>query len=116
MPDQEQAQDRDPTLDTAPLDTDTDNVADSGRPVGRRLFVGMLVAGGAGVLWGAKASDAISRFLRPVTERDVTGLSDLLPTAGRFRFYSVVNSSPHRSVANYQLKVDGMVDRPQALS
>src|SRR4051795_2757231 len=87
-----------------------------GTPIGRRLFVGMLVAGGAGVLWGAKASDAISRFLRPVTERDVTGLSDLLPTAGRFRFYSVVNSSPHRSVSNYQLKVDGLVERPQALS
>ncbi|MCU1449876.1 MAG: Oxidoreductase molybdopterin binding, partial [Acidimicrobiales bacterium] len=89
---------------------------DEGTPIGRRVFLGMLVAGGAGILWGAKASDTISKLLRPVTERDVTGLTDLLPTAGRFRFYSGVNFSPHRSAADYRLKLDGLVDRPQSLT
>src|SRR5205085_11774712 len=89
---------------------------DAGPPIGRRVFLGMLAAGAAGIVWGAKASDAISHLLRPVTERDVTGLSDLLPTAGRFRFYSVVGSSPHRSDAEYRLKVGGLVDKPLSLT
>ncbi|MDQ1395570.1 MAG: hypothetical protein QOG64_829 [Acidimicrobiaceae bacterium] len=87
-----------------------------GKPVGRRVFLGMLAAGGAGILWGGKASEAMSRWIRPVTERDVTGLSDLLPTAGRFRYYSIVGFSPHRSDAEYKLAVNGMVDKPLSLS
>jgi DMSO/TMAO reductase YedYZ molybdopterin-dependent catalytic subunit len=87
-----------------------------GTPIGRRVFLGMLAAGGAGILWGAKASDGLSRLLRPITERDATGLTSLLPTAGRFRFYSVVGFSPHRSDDEYRLTVGGLVDRPQTLS
>src|SRR2546421_7876132 len=86
-----------------------------GKPIGRRVFLGMLAAGGAGVLWGAKASDALSKLLRPVTERDVTGLTSLLPSAGRFRFYSVVGFSPHRSDEAYRLDVTGLVDKPLSL-
>src|SRR2546422_3401881 len=87
-----------------------------GKPIGRRVFLGMPAAGGAGILWGAKASDALSRVLRPVTERDSTGLTSLLPTAGRFRFYSVVGFSPHRTDDEYRLTVGGMVGQPQTLS
>ena len=87
-----------------------------GTPIGRRVFLGMLAAGGAGILWGAKASDALSRLLRPITERDATGLTSLLPTAGRFRFYSVVGFSPSRTEEQYRLTVSGMVDRPQTIS
>jgi DMSO/TMAO reductase YedYZ molybdopterin-dependent catalytic subunit len=87
-----------------------------GKPIGRRVFLGMLAAGGAGILWGAKASDALSRALRPVTERDSTGLTSLLPTAGRFRFYSIVDFSPRRTNENYRLTVSGLVDRPQTLT
>src|SRR3954447_13806175 len=87
-----------------------------GTPIGRRVFLGMLAAGAAGVLWGAKASDGLSKVLRPITERDGTGLTSLLPSAGRFRFYSVVGSEPHRSAADYRLTVNGLVDRPASLS
>ena len=87
-----------------------------GAPIGRRVFLGMLAAGAAGVLWGAKASDGLSKVLRPITERDSTGLTSLLPSAGRFRFYSVVGSEPHRSALDYRLTVNGLVDRPASLS
>src|SRR5690242_19442463 len=43
---------------------------------------------------------------------DPTGLSDLIPAAGRFRIYSVTGSLPHRSDADYRLRVDGAVARP----
>jgi DMSO/TMAO reductase YedYZ molybdopterin-dependent catalytic subunit len=87
-----------------------------GKPVGRRVFLGMLGFGAAGVLWGAEASDAISRFLRPITEHDATGLTSLLPAGGQFRFYSVVGFSPTRTAADYRLAVSGLVDRPLTLS
>src|SRR5205814_7715269 len=76
---------------------------------------GMLATGAAGVLWGAKASDALSRLLRPITERDSTGLSSLLPASGQFRFYSVVGFSPHRAAPDYRLAVHGQVERPLSL-
>jgi len=87
-----------------------------GTPVGRRVVLGMLGLGSAGVLWGAGASDALSRLLRPITERDFSGLSSLLPSAGRFRFYSVVGFSPSRTAEDYRLAVTGMVDKPVTLT
>jgi hypothetical protein len=68
-----------------------------GTPVGRRVFLGMLGLGAAGIVWGSGVSDALSRFLRPITEHDGTGLSSLLPAGGRFRYYSVVGFSPSRT-------------------
>ena len=87
-----------------------------GRPVGRRVVLGMLGFGVGGVLWGAKMSDAISRLLAPVTAADRTGLSSFIPSAGRFRIYSVVGSLPRRTEAEYRLKVTGLVDRPLDLT
>jgi DMSO/TMAO reductase YedYZ molybdopterin-dependent catalytic subunit len=82
------------------------------RPIGRRVLLGMLGLGGVGILWGAKAEDLLNRLLLPITLHDGTGLTGLLPTAGRFRIYSVTGSLPHRTDAAYRLQVDGMVDRP----
>ena len=91
-------------------------VTEAGKPIGRRVFLGMLGLGGAGILWGAKASDAMSRILAPVTQRDRTGLTSLLPSAGRFRFYSVVGYSPSRSANDYRLAITGLVGKPLSLS
>ena len=90
--------------------------AAEGKPIGRRVFLGMMGAGAAGVLWGAKASDAISRFLAPITEKDGTGLTSIIPTGGRFRFYSIVNYNPHKSQDEYRLDVGGHVAKPLSLS
>ncbi|HSS11257.1 MAG TPA: molybdopterin-dependent oxidoreductase [Acidimicrobiales bacterium] len=87
-----------------------------GKPVGRRVVLGMLGLGVAGVLGGARIQDWLSQVLAPVNAADPTGLTQLIPAAGRFRIYSVVGSLPHRSAAEYRLKVDGLVNRPLDLS
>jgi DMSO/TMAO reductase YedYZ molybdopterin-dependent catalytic subunit len=81
-------------------------------PVGRRVVLGMLGLGAAGILWGANAQSALDRLLRPITLNDQTGLTSFLPSSGRFRIYSVTGDMPQRSAAEYQLAVDGHVERP----
>ena len=85
------------------------------RPVGRRLVLGMLALGGAGILWGAKAQARMEEALRPLTINDQTGLASFLPSAGRFRIYTVTGTLPGRSDEAYRLRVDGEVDNPVTL-
>ncbi|GAA4993125.1 hypothetical protein GCM10025734_21930 [Kitasatospora paranensis] len=80
----------------------------SGTPVGRRVVLGMLGLGAAGIA----AGPYLQRGVEAVTSKDPTGLADLLPGGGGFRYYSVVASVPERGPANYTLTVDGLVDRP----
>lgn len=87
-------------------------VAAEGKPVGRRVILGMLGLGAAGVLVGARVQDAIAQVLA----RDPTGVSGLLPTGGRFRIYSVVGYSPRRTREAYRLRIDGLVDTPSTLT
>ena len=82
-----------------------------GKPIGRRVFLGMLGMGAAGIVWGGKASDAVSRLLAPFTAKDGTGLTSLIPTGGRFRFYSVVHFNPSPTRDAFRLKVGGRVLR-----
>jgi DMSO/TMAO reductase YedYZ molybdopterin-dependent catalytic subunit len=84
-------------------------------PVGRRAVLGMLVLGGAGILWGAKVQSGLERLLRPVTLNDGTGLTAFLPTSGRFRIYSVTGGLPRMPDADYRLTVDGHVEHPTTL-
>jgi DMSO/TMAO reductase YedYZ molybdopterin-dependent catalytic subunit len=83
---------------------------DAGTPVGRRVFLGLIGLGAAGVLFGAKAQDWLSRVTAPLVAKDGTGLSSLLPL-GRFRFYTVTGSFPHRDTTKYSLRVHGLVER-----
>jgi DMSO/TMAO reductase YedYZ molybdopterin-dependent catalytic subunit len=83
--------------------------------VGRRVVLGMLGLGAGGIVWGAKVQSGLERLLRPLTMRDQTGLASFLPTAGRFRIYSVTGDLPGRSMAEYRLTVDGAVARPATL-
>jgi len=86
------------------------------RAVGRRVFLGMVGLGAGGILIGAQLQDAFSRIKTPNTTHDPTGLSSYIPAAGRFRIYSVTGSLPHRSDADYRLKVSGLVDTPMELT
>jgi DMSO/TMAO reductase YedYZ molybdopterin-dependent catalytic subunit len=91
--------------------------ADGGAtPIGRRVVLGMLGLGGLGILIGDKVQASIERVLRPITQNDPTGLTSFVPTAGRFRIYSVVGHLPERSDEDYRLTVDGLVDRPLTLT
>ncbi len=87
-----------------------------GTPVGRRAVLAMLGLGVGGVLVGSRIQDTIARTLRPLTLKDPTGLTGLLPGAGRFRIYSVTGDLPSKTVAEYKLKVGGLVQRPATLT
>ncbi|MFI1990588.1 molybdopterin-dependent oxidoreductase [Actinoplanes sp. NPDC020271] len=85
-----------------------------GTPVGRRVVLGVLALGAAGVAVGARVQKATDGVLATVSSKDPTGLTGLLPGGGGFRFYSVASSVPHRSADEYRLTVDGLVERPTA--
>ncbi|MEU1505384.1 MULTISPECIES: molybdopterin-dependent oxidoreductase [unclassified Kitasatospora] len=79
-----------------------------GTPVGRRVVLGLVGLGAAGVAAGPflqRAQDALAG-------QDPTGLTGLLPGGGGFRYYSVVASVPSRGPDTYSLTVDGLVERP----
>ncbi len=84
--------------------------------MGRRVVLGMLGFGAAGILFGAKVQSGVERVLRPVTLNDPTGLSSLIPAGGNFRIYSVTGDLPDRKPADWSLAVGGLVDRPLTLS
>lgn len=86
----------------------------TGKPVGRRVILGMLGLGAAGAAVGGYLQNGIDNVLASVSSKDPTGLSGLLPGGGGFRFYSVAETIPHRTPADYRLTVDGLVDRPAA--
>lgn len=82
-------------------------------PVGRRVIVGMLGLGAAGVVAGAAVQRAVDRALAPVS-RSVSGI---VPAAGGgFRFYSVVDAVKPRPPATYTLSVTGMVKAPRTFT
>ncbi|HEX4818768.1 MAG TPA: molybdopterin-dependent oxidoreductase [Acidimicrobiales bacterium] len=90
--------------------------AASSQPIGRRVLLGSMAVTAGGILFGAGIQERLQQLLLPLTLHDPTGLSDLLPVAGRFRIYSVTGSLPSRSPQDYALRVEGLVDRPSTFS
>ncbi|HEX4776056.1 MAG TPA: molybdopterin-dependent oxidoreductase [Acidimicrobiia bacterium] len=86
-----------------------------GTPVGRRVFLGLVGLGAAGIVWGAKADDLLERTVGRLVSKDGTGIASLLPF-GRFRIYTVTGDLPSRSKAAWNLRVHGLVDRPFTIS
>jgi DMSO/TMAO reductase YedYZ molybdopterin-dependent catalytic subunit len=82
-----------------------------GKPIGRRVVLGMMGTGVAGILFGSKAADLLERVVAPLASRDGTGFLSLFPV-GRFRIYTVTGRLHSRSDAEYRLMVDGAVDTP----
>ncbi|HEX5587037.1 MAG TPA: molybdopterin-dependent oxidoreductase [Acidimicrobiia bacterium] len=89
-------------------------IAPLGKPIGRRVVLGLVGVGAAGVLLGARVQDWLERAVGPFIAKDGTGLGSLLPI-GRFRIYTVTNSIPSRSRAEYRLRVRGLVDQEVTL-
>src|SRR3954447_14376488 len=85
---------------------------EAGAPVGRRIVLGLLGLGAAGVVGGASFSRRVSELLAPVELRDPTGLLATLPLGPVFRFYSVTGSVEPRDEQTYRLEVSGLVARP----
>jgi DMSO/TMAO reductase YedYZ molybdopterin-dependent catalytic subunit len=82
-----------------------------GTPVGRRVFLGLLGVGAAGVVFGARIQNWLEDNIGQYISKDGTGLSSLLPI-GRFRIYSVTGDLPSRSRKSYRLSVKGLVQQP----
>jgi DMSO/TMAO reductase YedYZ molybdopterin-dependent catalytic subunit len=73
------------------------------------VFIGLIGAGVAGVLFGAKVQDFLAGL---VPKYDPTGLTALLPIGDHFRFYTVTGGFPTRAERDYTLTVDGLVEEP----
>ncbi|MET9127164.1 molybdopterin-dependent oxidoreductase [Streptomyces sp. NPDC004528] len=84
-----------------------------GAPVGRRALLGMLAAGAAGLATAPYLQRGWEGVLGAASQVDPTGLSGVLPNPGGFRYYSVVGSVPRKHENDYELTVDGLVDRPR---
>ncbi|MEI2717509.1 MAG: molybdopterin-dependent oxidoreductase [Candidatus Nanopelagicales bacterium] len=93
---------------------------ESGAPVGRRVVLGLVVLGAAGVVFGRRLSDATTAAVATVAP----GLQKVLPATGGFRIYTVTNGYPERTVADYRLTLqdgdrrtvltyDDLADLPQ---
>jgi DMSO/TMAO reductase YedYZ molybdopterin-dependent catalytic subunit len=79
-----------------------------GTPVGRRVVLGMLGVGAAGVAFGGGVQQQVSRAVAPIGE-----IGRVLPGAGGFRFYSVVDEVQRQPPESYRLTVGGLVERPR---
>ena len=86
--------------------------AEEGTPVGRRVFLGTIGLGALGLVTAPVLQRMTETVLGAFSGKDPTGLTGLLPNGGGFRYYSVTGSVPDKTAANYQLKIDGLVDRP----
>jgi DMSO/TMAO reductase YedYZ molybdopterin-dependent catalytic subunit len=82
------------------------------RPVGRRIVLSVAALGALGVVLGRPLQEGIDAVLAPVRRADPTGLTDLVPGEGGWRYYSVTSDQPDLSTADYTLTVDGLVRRP----
>jgi DMSO/TMAO reductase YedYZ molybdopterin-dependent catalytic subunit len=78
---------------------------EEGAPVGRRVVLGMLGLGAAGIVFGAGAEGKLGGVL-----------DDLVPGAGEFRLYTITGSYPDIPNQDYKLSVTGMVDKPLELT
>jgi len=83
-----------------------------GKPVGRRIVLGMIGLGAAGVVVGRSLQDAEQSMLGPLQNHDPTGITQLVPAGAAFRYYSVTGSTPERTRESYRLVVGGLVQRP----
>lgn len=77
--------------------------------VGRRVFLGMVGLGAAGVVLGSPVQSELVRTLG-------SGLAAELPGGDQFEIYSVTGGFPLVSPDRYRLEVAGMVERTLSLS
>jgi len=99
-----------------PAEIEAEPVPERGRPVGRRVFLGLLGLGAAGIVFGSKAQDVLTTATAPVARNDPTGIAQGVLPIQRFRLYTVTDSFPSRAQADYFLNVGGFVDKPLRLS
>ncbi|GAA3745943.1 hypothetical protein GCM10023082_48120 [Streptomyces tremellae] len=85
-----------------------------GPAVGRRVLLGTLALGAGGLAAAPYLQSGLEKFLGAASQVDPTGISNLLPNGGGFRFYNVAASVPTKTAATYRLAVGGLVERPRS--
>lgn len=98
-------------MESTPLEVRPE-VPGLGSPVGRRVVLGMVGLGVAGVAAGSW----ISAGLTTAVNNTVPEVNGILPGAGGFRIYTVVSGYPDYNPDTYKLTVDGLVDKPMTLT
>jgi DMSO/TMAO reductase YedYZ molybdopterin-dependent catalytic subunit len=83
-----------------------------GTPVGRRVVLGVVGLGIVGVATGRVLSEGVS----DVVAQTAPGLAGVIPAAGGFRIYTVIDGYPEYDPTTYRLTVGGLVDQPLSLS
>jgi len=84
----------------------------AGIPFGRAALLGTLAAGVGGIA----VAPAVSRFLSRSVPSAPGGLGDVLPgLGGGWRIYSVQSPLPRFDPATFELRITGLVERPQTL-
>ncbi|WP_235980811.1 molybdopterin-dependent oxidoreductase [Streptomyces albidus (ex Kaewkla and Franco 2022)] len=76
----------------------------------------MLGLGAAGLVSAPYLQRGTESALSAVSGKDPTGVTELLPNGGGFRYYSVASSVPHRNAGTYELRVGGLVEKPGRLT
>jgi DMSO/TMAO reductase YedYZ molybdopterin-dependent catalytic subunit len=83
-----------------------------GLPIGRAALLGTFVAGVGGIA----IAPSISRMLSSAVPSAPGGIGDLLPgLGGGWRIYSVQSPLPTFDPATFELRIGGLVERPQVL-
>ena len=88
----------------------------TGRPVGRRLVLGMLGLGAVGMVVGSRVQDALGGAISAVQRVDPTGITALVPGGSGFQYYSVTDHQPTIDPGTYRLTVGGLVDAPRSFT
>jgi DMSO/TMAO reductase YedYZ molybdopterin-dependent catalytic subunit len=78
-------------------------------PVGRRVFLGLVGIGAAGVVLGEKVQNFVGNKLG-------SGVASLLPGGAHFRIYSITGSYPLITTDEYRLKIGGLVQHPTTMT
>ena len=86
------------------------------KPLGRRVFLGVVGAGVLGTVLGNELQRIVGAITSPFTNSSGGGLGALIPGASRFRLYTVTGSYPIIERRRYTLEVDGLVERQLRLS
>lgn len=77
--------------------------------VGRRMFLGLVALGAAGVAFGAQAQNFLGNKLG-------SGFASLLPGGDHFRIYTITGSYPDVTTSDFRLRISGLVAKPTTLS
>jgi DMSO/TMAO reductase YedYZ molybdopterin-dependent catalytic subunit len=77
--------------------------------VGRRVFLGMIALGAAGIAFGSTVQSHVGRALG-------SGLAGILPGGDRFQIYSVSGTFPVIAPGAYRLTITGLVERPMTFT